>query len=100
MANELKTFVWHNGRPQAMRSYNDDLVMALAIACWIRDTALQVNQRDLEYNKAFLSSMIYTGKTFNTAIPGMHDYDKNSALKDKAHEAHMQQQEFIWLLKG
>ena len=100
LANELKTFIWHNGRPQAMRSYNDDLVMALAIACWIRDTALQVNQRDLEYNKAFLGSMIYTGKTFNTAIPGMYDYDKSSALKDKAHEAHKQQQEFIWLLKG
>ena len=28
LANEIKTFVWHNGRPQAMRSYNDDLVIA------------------------------------------------------------------------
>ena len=100
LANELKTFIWHNGRPQAMRSYNDDLVMALAIACWIRDTALQVNQRDLEYNKAFISSMVYTGKTFNTAIPGMHSYDKNSSLRDKASKASKQQKEFIWLLKG
>tara|TARA_R100000008_G_scaffold47710_4_gene28249 strand:- start:772 stop:2388 length:1617 start_codon:yes stop_codon:yes gene_type:complete len=100
LANELKTFIWHNGRPQAMRSYNDDLVMALAIACWIRDTALQVNERELEYNKAFLGSMVYTGKTFNTAIPGMHNYDKSSSLKQKATESHKQQKEFIWLLKG
>ena len=56
IANELKTFVW-NGRPEAMRSYNDDLIMALAIACWVRDTALETNGRDAEYQKACLSSM-------------------------------------------
>ena len=39
--NELETFVWQNGRPQAMRIYNDDLVMAFAIGCWVRDTALR-----------------------------------------------------------
>ena len=33
--HELKTFIWHNGKPQAMRSYHDDLVMALAIGCWV-----------------------------------------------------------------
>ena len=38
--HELKTFIWYNGKPQAMKGYNDDLVMALAIACWVRDTAL------------------------------------------------------------
>ena len=31
--HEFKTFIWYNGKPQAMRSYNDDLVMSLAIAC-------------------------------------------------------------------
>ncbi len=77
LVNELKTFIWHNGKPQAMRSYNDDLVMALAIGCWIRDTALQVNQRDLDYNKAFLGSMIYTNKSFDTTIPGMNNYKQS-----------------------
>ena len=46
LAHEIKTFVWHNGRPQAMRSYNDDLVIAASIACWVRDTALTVNKKD------------------------------------------------------
>ena len=40
----MKTFIWKNGKPQAMRSYNDDLVMSLAIACWVRDTAIEVNK--------------------------------------------------------
>jgi len=100
LVNELKTFIWHNGKPQAMRSYNDDLVMALAIGCWIRDTALQISQRDLEYNKAFLGSMIYTNKSFDTTIPGMKNYNKSNALKDKAAAKQRENKEFLWLLKG
>ena len=48
--NEMKTFVWNNGRPEAMRSYNDDLIMSCAIGCWVRDTALIENKRNIEYN--------------------------------------------------
>ena len=65
LVDEFKTFIWNNNKAEAMRSYHDDLVMALAIGCWIRDTALQVNQRDLEYNRAFLGSMIYTNKSIS-----------------------------------
>tara|TARA_B100000287_G_scaffold425824_1_gene472767 strand:+ start:28 stop:1614 length:1587 start_codon:yes stop_codon:yes gene_type:complete len=74
LLNELKTFVWNNGKPEAMRGYNDDLVMSLAIACWVRDTALVSNQRDTEYRKAFLNSMTSTKSTLNTKIPGMIGY--------------------------
>jgi len=66
--HEFKTFIWHNGKPQAMRSYNDDLVMSLAIGCWIRDTALQVNKRELEYKKAMVSSIYKSDSTMNTTI--------------------------------
>lgn len=31
IVNELKTFVWKNNRAQAMKGYNDDLVISLAI---------------------------------------------------------------------
>ncbi len=40
LLSEMKTFIWNNGRPEAMRSYNDDLIMACAVGCWVRDTAL------------------------------------------------------------
>ena len=61
--HEMKTFIWYNGKPQAMRSYNDDLIMALAIACWVRDTALEVSKKDQEYQKAMLNSMYLNNKT-------------------------------------
>jgi len=96
--HELKTFIWHNGKPQAMRSYNDDLVMALAIACWVRDTALQVNKRDIEYKKAMLNSMYLKSTTMNTAIKGMDGYSKTH---DEKYEKHIEQvKEFMWIYKG
>ena len=98
IVGEFKTFIWNNNKAQAMRSYNDDLVMALAIACWVRDTALTVNQRDLEYKKAMVSSMKVYSNNLNTTIPGMkgHKEDHSARLK----EQNQQYQDFIWLIKG
>ena len=73
-ASELKTFIWHNGKAQAMRGYNDDLVMALAIGCWVRDVAMAVNKRDIEYNRAMLSGISTANRQISTAIPGMTNY--------------------------
>jgi hypothetical protein len=79
--NELKTFVWNNGKPEAMRSYNDDLVMSMAIACWVRDTALVSNQRDSEYKKALLGAMTTSKTKLNTTVPGMLNYGEPSGLQ-------------------
>ena len=92
---ELETFIWNNGRAEAMRMYNDDLVMALSIGCWIRDTVFEVNKKELAYSKAFLGVMTKSSTQLNTSIDGMHGYkqiEKSDIIK--------QQQEFIWLLKG
>ena len=35
---ELKTFVWNGKKVGAMKGYNDDLIMSLAIGCWITDS--------------------------------------------------------------
>ena len=97
MLNEMKTFVWNHGRAEAMRSYNDDLVMACAVGCWVRDTALVANQRNVEYNKVFLDSMVKSNTTLNTTIPGMVGHsDKNK----KKREAAKTQIEYSWLFKG
>ena len=98
--HELKTFIWNNGKPQAMRSYNDDLVMSLAIACFVRDTALEVNKRDVEYQKAILDSMYMRGKEMNTAIPGMREHQKNQKFEKKYEKEIQQAKEFVWLFKG
>ena len=92
---ELETFIWNNGRAEAMRMYNDDLVMALSIGCWIRDTVFEVNKKELAYSKAFLGVMTKSSTELNTSIDGMHGYKQM-----KKSDIIKQQQEFIWLLKG
>jgi hypothetical protein len=96
--NEMKTFIWRNGKPQAMKGYNDDLVMALAIACWVRDTALQSNARELNYQKAFVDAIITTKTTMNTQIKGQQGYKKNEIF-DKLSEAEKIYSQHKWIIK-
>ncbi len=77
---ELETFIWNNGKPEAQKGNNDDLVIPLAIACWVRDIALKANQRSLQYKKTFLKSMTITRSQFNTTIPGMAGYNRKTSL--------------------
>ena len=97
--SEMKTFVWNNGRPEAMRSYNDDLIMACAIGCWVRDTALIENKRSIEYNKAFLATMVAAKTKMNTTIKGMQGYEGDSVFEKKKKHSQTYDQ-FPWLFKG
>ncbi len=57
---ELKTFVWKGNKPQAMRGYNDDLVMSLAIGVWLFDTSPDYSRDAMALNKAMLAGMKFT----------------------------------------
>jgi len=96
--NEMKTFIWRNGKPQAMKGYHDDLIMALAIACWVRDTALQTSARDLNYQKAFIGAIITSKTTINTQIKGQEGYKKDN-LFDKMDEAKNLYDQYKWIIK-
>ena len=62
--DELFTFIWMNGRAEAMRGYNDDLTMSLAISLWVRDTALRLRQEGIDLTKQAIdgiSTHTYSG---------------------------------------
>ena len=96
LTNELDTFIWRNGRPEAQRSYNDDLIMAAAIGCWVRDTAIIENQRDTAYKKAFLNAMITNKTHLDTRIPGM----AHQSTMDQAIDEKNKMRDHLWILKG
>jgi len=106
--NELKTFVWTNGKAAGMRGYTDDLVMACAIGCWIRDTALVANKRDLEYKKAFANCIGANSTNLDTRIKGMLSTRQRdqfgNAIVNRNSRPQAQQpslsKEFLWILKG
>ena len=99
VVNEFKTFIWYNNRAQAMRSYHDDLVMALAIGCWVRDTALEIDKKDLEYKVAMINSFKVEKGQFQTTIPGMIGH-QIGGLSDEIRKTKKQYEDFVWLIKG
>jgi hypothetical protein len=57
LLEEMKVFVWKNGRPEAQTGYNDDLVMSFSIAMYLRDTSLKFQQQSLDLTRAALNNM-------------------------------------------
>ena len=41
LLDELRVFIWKNGKQQAMQGYNDDLVMSFAIGMFLRETSVR-----------------------------------------------------------
>jgi hypothetical protein len=56
LIDELFTFIWSGGRAEAMKGYNDDLTMALAIGLWVRNTALRLKQEGIDLTKSMLNA--------------------------------------------
>lgn len=96
MSHELDTFLWINGRPEAQKGYNDDLVMSMAIACWVRDTAIINNERNLEYSKAFLGAISKTGNYLDTTVRGFQNEEK-ARRQQTAMNIY---KDFGWVIKG
>ena len=77
---EMKNFIWHNGRPEAAKGYNDDALISTCIVCWVRDSVLITNKQDLEYKMAILDA-VQTRNTFlNIKLPEEKGYKKELDL--------------------
>ena len=74
LIDELFTFIWLNGRAEAMKGYNDDLTMAFGIALWVRDTALRLRQEGIDLTKQALGSI--TTHTYS-GVYGGNSMDDN-----------------------
>ena len=63
--SELKTFVWIKNKLTAMKGQNDDLIMSLAIGCWLAESnSPQYNTSQIEMADSLLQGM----KKSNTKI--------------------------------
>ena len=78
LIEEMKVFIWKNGRAEAQTGYNDDLVMAFGIAMYIRDTALKFRQRGIDMTKQSLQNTIVNrtayGGAYGTGINAQNPY--------------------------
>ena len=57
LVEEMKVFIWRNGRAEAQSGYNDDLVMSFGIAMYVRDTALKFKTQGMDLTRAMLNNI-------------------------------------------
>jgi hypothetical protein len=94
LIEEMKVFVWKNGRAEAQYGYNDDLVISFGTALYVRDTALQLNQQGIDITKAALGG-ISTSKTPYQGVYSANDV-KNPYQIDNGKGG---SEDFTWILK-
>jgi hypothetical protein len=76
---ELKTFTWKNNKAQAMKGYNDDLVISFAIAMWLYDSGDGYSKSSKGLNDAMLKAMKVTRNSY--------DDMPNAIIEGRPHSA-------------
>lgn len=78
---QLTTFIWHpNGKAEAMRGYNDDLVTSLGIGLWARDTALRWQSQANALTRASIENISKIQSTVATSYSTKKDMAVKSWL--------------------
>jgi hypothetical protein len=91
LIEEMKVFIWKNGRPEAQSGYNDDLVMSFGIGMYLRDTSLKFQQQGLDMTRAALSNI-------RKANPDAGVYTNNGIRNPYYQNINGQQEDLRWLL--
>jgi hypothetical protein len=80
LIEELFVFIWNNNKAEAMKGYNDDLVMAFAIGLWIRDTTFRLRADGINLQRTIIDKI---GKTespdaiYTSKAPQYNPYELN-----------------------
>jgi hypothetical protein len=85
LLEEMKVFVWKNGRPEAQTGYNDDLVMSFGIGMFLRDTSLKFQQLSHDLTRATLGNMsksTYIGGYNNNHVKNPYSVQTDHGFED------------------
>jgi hypothetical protein len=90
LIDELFVFIYNGSRAEAMRGYNDDLVMSYAMGLWIRETALRLRAEGIELQKKAISSI-----TSNQGVYTPTNNQNDSWIMETGRE----KESLEWLIK-
>jgi hypothetical protein len=92
LIEEMKVFVWKNGRAEAQQGYNDDLVMSFGIGMFMRDTSFKFRQQHLDASRAALNNM----SSNRTGFVGA--YGNNQVQNPYLQDIKGNKEDISWLL--
>ena len=93
LLEEMKVFIWKNGRPEAQTGYNDDLVMSFGIGMFLRDTSLKFQQQGLDSARAALKNVTSTKPNFKGV------YTNNAVENPYKMKINGKDENIDWLLR-
>lgn len=68
MTNEMKTFVYKNGRADHMDGYHDDLIMSMAMCLWVLEHSFKNLEKLEKQTKAMLNSWVSNTNTAEAVV--------------------------------
>lgn len=83
IVEEMEHFIWEKGRPQAKRGKNDDLIMALAIGCFIKEITFSKLIKTTAINKMFLKTFSSVKRQSTISVPGDFGYNIRNSIMGK-----------------
>ena len=92
LIEEMKVFVWKNGRAEAQQGYNDDLVMSFGIAMYMRDTSYKFRQNNLDASRAILNNIS------SNKVGWSGGYSGNQASNPYSQNIGGDEESITWLL--
>ena len=69
LLEELRVFVWMHGKAQAQNGYNDDLVMAVGIGLFTRDTGVKFNQQSMDITRRSIDLISNATQGYRPSLP-------------------------------
>lgn len=96
LLEELRVFVWYNGKAQSTNGYNDDLVLSLGIGLFIRDTALKFNQQYQSLTRAAISGI--SQETYHDLYPQFNHVNIQYNQNPYTMNVNGQQEDIKWVL--
>ena len=94
--DELSVFIWDGNKVAAMKGYNDDLVMAMSIGLWVRDTALKLRQQSMDLNRSMLGGITRIGGSQN--IYKAQSVSSQEAWQMSVGKSTDKKEDLTWLL--
>ena len=83
LVEELRTFVWKNGKAQAQNGYNDDLVMSFSMGMFLRDTSLRYREQGDQLTLAAINNL---GKSQPAIGPSKYSSHHNGTFQKNPQE--------------
>ncbi len=98
VTKEMQAFIWKNGKAQAAKGRKDDLMMSLAMICWVKENGALTTSTLKNKKTAAMRAVLAVNRTFNTAIPGMVGYKARNSNRQHT-EAQRIAAKYKWVLK-